>query len=72
MINYSRVEQGHHSSPPSQQVDERSVGEEQEETVVADQVELDVDDLGGDVEQAQEVQAEKPSADGHVEEAKQL
>ena len=66
------VEQGHHSSPLSQQVDERSVGEEQEETVVADQVELDVDDLGGDVEQAQKVQAEKPSADGHVEEAKQL
>lgn len=40
--------------------------------MVADQVELDVDDLGGDVEQAQKVQAEKPSADGHVEEAKQL
>ena len=52
MINYSRVEQGHHSSPPSQQVDERSVGEEQEETVVADQVELDLDDLRVDVEQA--------------------
>ena len=40
--------------------------------MVADQVELDVDDLGVDVEQAQKVQAEKLSADGHVGEVKQL
>ena len=47
--------QGHHSSPPSQQLDEKTVREELEEMVVADQVELDRDDLGVDTEQAQKV-----------------
>ena len=45
------VGQGHHSSPPSQQLDEWTVGEVQEEMVEADQVEPDVDDLGADVEE---------------------
>ena len=40
--------------PPSQQLDEKTIGEEQEETVVADQVELDAD-LRVDAEQAQKV-----------------
>ena len=47
--------QGHHSSPPSQQLDEKTVREELEETVVADQVEPDEDGRVVDVEEVQKV-----------------
>ena len=47
--------QGHHSSPPSQQLDEKTVEEEQEEMVEADQVEPDEDVRVVDVEEGQKV-----------------